>query len=399
MKFDFKASDGELLSGRLEMPVGTPKGFAVFAHCFTCSKNISVATSVARGLSAKGIATLRFDFTGLGNSGGDFSNTNFSSNVADVIAACKALSNTYEAPSILIGHSLGGAAVLKASASLPGVKAVVTIGAPSSVDHVSHLFKDSVAEIEQNGFAEVELGGRNFRIQSQFLKDLSEVSLLEGLKKQKKAYLIMHAPHDEIVSIDHAEKIYKSLSHPKSFVGLDTADHLVSKPVDSAYISTVIEAWVGRYASTGIPETPKPVGMMGEQVVVMSRSGSKFTHDIFTKDHHLTGDEPVTVGGDNLGPAPYEFLLSSLGTCSAMTMKMYAARKEYPLEGVKVTLTHQKRTKNEDDPSAGTYDSISKLIEFEGDLSEEQVRKMKAIAERCPVNLTLQSDIQINQID
>jgi putative redox protein len=247
MKFDFKNKEGIVLSGNLEMPDTTPKAFAIFAHCFTCSKNLSVTSTIARSLAKKGIATLRFDFTGLGNSDGDFSNTNFSSNVEDLISAYKSLEEKYQAPSVLIGHSLGGAAVLKASMLLDNIKAVVTMGAPSCTGHVSHLFSSNLNEILENGEADVELAGRKFKIKKQFLDDLNEADILEGLSKQKKAYLIMHSPVDETVSVDHAVKIYQALKHPKSFISLDNADHLLTKNTDSQYVSEMIFSWLGRY--------------------------------------------------------------------------------------------------------------------------------------------------------
>lgn len=243
-KYDFKNSKGETLSGRLEMPAEPPRAFALFAHAFTTSKNILASTRIARALSENGIAVLRFDFTGLGDSEGDFAETNFSSNVDDLRSAYHALEKDFEAPQILIGHSLGGAAVLKISPDLEAVKAVVTVGAPSDVSHVSHHFADSMNEIEKEGKASVDLYGRVFTIKKQFITDITGHSILDGLSKSKKAYLIFHSPLDNTVSVKHAGRIYEALSHPKSFVSLDDADHLVTRPHDARFIAEVVSSWV-----------------------------------------------------------------------------------------------------------------------------------------------------------
>jgi len=245
-KFDFKNKEGQTLSGRLEMPASKPRAFALLAHCFTCSKDFIAAARISRKLSENGIAVLRFDFTGLGNSQGDFSNTNFSSNVADLLSACEALSQNFKAPEILIGHSLGGAAVLKASLSLSEVKSVVTIAAPSDIHHVTHLFESDLEEISSKGSAEVQLAGRKFLIKKQFIDDIEEHSLLKGLSEAKKSFLIMHSPTDNTVSIDHASKIFLAAKHPKSFVSLDGSDHLLTKAKDAEFAAEVISAWLTR---------------------------------------------------------------------------------------------------------------------------------------------------------
>jgi putative redox protein len=249
MKFNFTNKEGIELSGKLELPNGEPKAFAIFAHCFTCSKNFSVTSTISRSLAERGIATLRFDFTGLGNSDGDFANTNFSSNVQDLVSAFSSIEEKYQSPSILIGHSLGGAAVLKASTLLSHIKAVVTIGATSCTSHISHLFSEDLNEITSAGEAEVNLAGRKFKIKKQFIEDINETEILKELKKQNKAYLVMHSPVDETVSINHAEKIYQALKHSKSFISLDNADHLLTKKVDSKYVAGIIHSWLERYIS------------------------------------------------------------------------------------------------------------------------------------------------------
>lgn len=395
-KFDFTNVDGQNLSGRLEMPDGKPKAYALFAHCFTCSKNILAASKISKYLAEKDIAVLRFDFTGLGNSEGDFANTNFSSNTEDLLKAYESLTAKYEAPKILIGHSLGGAAVLKISSSLKEVACVVTIGAPSEAEHVSHLFSHHETEIQNQGKAQVKLGGREFTIKKQFLDDLKEHNILNDLKKTKKAFLILHSPIDNTVSIDHAGAIYQALMHPKSFLTLDNADHLISRPEDAQYIAEVITSWSSRYLSIANDEQ-RPL-VKENEVLVQSRPGSPYTMDIYSERHHLTADEPKKVNGDDLGMNPYELLLSSLGACTAMTVKMYAKRKGINLEDVNVRLRHAKEHSSDcvdcsDNPR--TIDVIRKKISLTGDLQTEERQKLLEIAEKCPVNKTLKSEISI----
>lgn len=422
-KFDFKNKNGITLSGRLDLPQGEPRAFAIFAHCFTCSKNINAAARISNSLRQQGIAILRFDFTGLGDSEGDFADTNFTSNLDDLRFAYHALKERYEAPQILIGHSLGGAAVLRIAEELEMVKAVATIAAPSNLSHILKLFKDDLNTIESKGEASVILGGREFKIKEQFIKDLSEKDYLAQIQqnKSKKSYLIFHSPTDEIVSIEHAAKIYTALRQPKSFIALDNADHLISNPADSVYIANLVSAWAGRYLSTAPSlkiETEKN-SEINSDVQVSSREGHLFTQDIMSKDHHLVADEPITLKGDNLGMNPYELLLSSLGACTAMTVRMYADRKGIKLSKVKVELSHEKKYETDDLDKSETSenleskersqtaknlsqpeklikrDYISKKITLTGELTDEEKLKLLSIAERCPVNLTLQSKVII----
>jgi putative redox protein len=397
MKINFKNKQNQLLSGNLEMPVSTPKAFAIFAHCFTCSKNLSVTSTISRELASLGIAVLRFDFTGLGNSDGDFSNTNFSSNVDDLLSAYEALEREYSAPSLLIGHSLGGAAVLKVSTLLQNIKAVVTIGAPSCTGHVSHLFESNLEEIKENGEAIVNLAGREFKIKEQFINDINEATVLENLGKQKKAYMIMHSPIDETVSIKHAEKIYTALKHPKSFVTLDKADHLLTNKKDSQYIANIVNTWVARYLPLEEQASEK-IRAKEDEVIVQARMGANFTQDVYTKDHHTIIDEPLSYKGDNLSLTPYQYLLAGLGGCTSMTMNMYARRKKIPVQGIKVILKHEKIHADDcggcEDPVT-KLDYISKEIILEGDLTQEQREKLLEISEKCPVNKTLKSDMRI----
>lgn len=394
MRFDFTNDKGEVLSGVLELPAGPPRALALFAHCFTCSKDSVAAATIAKTLTQHGLGVLRFDFTGLGASQGDFSDTNFSSNVEDLLAACDKLAQEYEAPQLLLGHSLGGTAVLKAAGSLEAVKAVVTIGTPAHAGHVAGVLDRDFERIEQEGQAEVDLGGRKFLIKKQFLDDIKNAGELPGLSSFRKALLVMHAPFDTIVSIDQASQIFKAAKHPKSFVTLDSADHLLSRRSDARYAASVIAAWVERYLSP--PE--EEAGGQEKIVRVQSRQGKRFTQDIVAGRHHVVADEPSSAEGDDLGLNPYQLLLAGLGACTSMTMRMYARRKNIPLKGVTVDLHHEK-IHAEDCRSCesrqGKIDRIVKSIVMEGDLDDEQRERLLAIAEKCPVNRTLQSEILI----
>ena len=396
MKFNFPNDTGELLSGVLELPEGTPRAFALFAHCFTCSKDSIAAYVIARTLKDLGIGVLRFDFTGLGDSMGDFINTNFSSNVTDLLSACEALKEHYKAPEILIGHSLGGAAVLRAATQLEDVKTVVTIAAPSSTQHLSQIMVNEIPAIENKGSAEVSIAGRRFTLNKQFVDDIRGTDVLDGISKMRKALLVMHAPHDDSVGIDHAAAIFQAAKHPKSFVSLDNADHLLSRKGDGQYVARVIAAWVDRYITPD--DEPDRDKSIAGKVRVVSRSGAKFTQDIYSSDHHLIADEPAAVQGDNLGMNPYELLLAGLGACTSMTMRMYADRKNISLESVEVLLAHDK-IHAEDcescETTKGKIDRIVKSIRISGSLSVEQKEKLYEIAEKCPVNRTLKSEIHI----
>jgi uncharacterized OsmC-like protein/esterase/lipase len=398
MKFNFPNTNGEILAGKLELPVGTPKAFALFAHCFTCSKDFVASSVISKSLADRGIAVLRFDFTGLGNSQGDFANSNFSSNVEDLIAAYAQLSKEYEPPQILIGHSLGGAAVLKAATQLDAVKAVVTIGAPSCTGHVSHLFAGHIDEINQDGQTDVELGGRKFTVKKQFIDDINEVDILDGIKNFKKALLIMHSPLDVTVSVNHAATIFQAAKHPKSFASLDDADHLLVKKQDADYAAGLIATWVERYLLTTMENTQTQPEVDQGHIVVKARNEATFTQDIYSSNHHLVADEPASVKGNDLGMTPYDLLLAGLGACTSMTVKMYAARKKIMLDDVRVELTHEKihaMDCESCEDTKGKIDVIHKRLSLTGEFTPEQEERMHEIAEKCPVNLTLQSNIKI----
>ncbi|MEQ8510547.1 MAG: bifunctional alpha/beta hydrolase/OsmC family protein [Rhodospirillaceae bacterium] len=401
-KIEFPGHSGEALAARLDMPDGEPKAYALFAHCFTCSKDVFAASRIASELSAHAIAVLRFDFTGLGASEGEFANTNFSSNVQDLLHAADYLRDNFEAPALLIGHSLGGAAVLAAAPEIAEAKAVVTIGAPSDAAHVSHNFGAKLDDIAKDGEAEVQLAGRTFKIKKQFLDDIEGQNVLDAVAGMKKALLVCQAPLDETVGIDNATKIFVAAKHPKSFLSLDSANHLLSKKSDAIYAAQCIAAWATRYI--GVLETKADASKSAsdqpeEGTVEVAEAGTgQFTQTIRVGPHVLTADEPAGVGGDNRGPTPYDYILSGLGACTTMTLRMYANRKDLPLDKVSVVLKHSKihaEACADCETKEGKIDEISRTITLTGDLSEEQRAKLLEIADKCPVHRTLESEVKI----
>jgi uncharacterized OsmC-like protein/fermentation-respiration switch protein FrsA (DUF1100 family) len=397
-RFQFAGAEGQQLAAALELPEGEPLAFALLAHCFTCGKDVLAAKRIAVALAARGIAVLRFDFTGLGSSEGDFANSTFSSNVADLVRAADHLRETRKAPAILIGHSLGGAAVLAAAGQIPELKAVVTIAAPSDPAHVIGLFADRIEDIRKHGKVEVSLAGRPFQIKREFLDDIAEHSLMGHIAKLHKALLIMHSPTDDTVGIDNATRIFVAAKHPKSFVSLAGADHLLSDRRDGMYVADVIAAWAERYIDAAAREATADPGEAPRNVVVRETRNSKFQQTVSVGPHRLLADEPVAAGGEDTGPGPYDFVLAGLGACTSMTMRMYADRKSLPLERVTVTLKHSK-IHAEDcadcETKAGMLDQIDRTIAMEGTLDAEQRGKLMEIANKCPVHRTLTSEIHI----
>ncbi len=393
-RVNFENEAGEQLSGRLEWPVGgSPQAFAVFAHCFTCTKNLKAVGNVSRALTADGIAVLRFDMTGLGESEGDFAGTNFSSNVGDLIEAARFLERGYQAPSLLVGHSLGGAAVLLAGGQLDSVRAVATIGAPADPAHVKAHFESRIEEIEGAGEARVNIGGRPFRIRKQFVDDLDAQNMEKHIGDLRKPLLVMHSPQDVVVGVENARKIYEQAHHPKSYISLDGADHLLSRKEDSLYVGNMIAGWVRRYIDISNREN-----LATDKQVAVRTTNESYTTEVVAGKHRLLADEPESAGGDDLGPDPYGYLLSGLGACTAMTLHMYAKRKGWPLTEVRVHLEHDHVHAEDCDAcesSSGKLDKFSRLIEMEGDLTEEQRERLIEIANKCPVHKTLHSEVLI----
>ena len=400
-KLTFQGASGEILAARLDLPAGELRAMALFAHCFTCSKDIFAAARIAAGLADTGIAVLRFDFTGLGHSEGEFANTNFSSNVADLVKAADYLREAYEAPKIMIGHSLGGAAVLAAAGQVPEAVAVATIGAPADPAHVAHAFQSSREEIEAKGEAEVLLAGRPFKIQKQFLEDIVEQKLESAIAGLRKALIVFHAPRDQMVGIENAGHIFGAAKHPKSFISLDDADHLLSRKADAVYVAKVLSAWASRYLGDEPATASSPAPESRGTVVVRETGRGRFLQDVEAGPHRFQADEPVDFGGTDLGPGPYDLLLAGLGACTSMTVRMYAARKKWPLEGVEVSLQHDRvHAKDCQDCEAkeGKVDRIVRQLTLSGPLEPAQRTKLLEIADKCPVHRTLTNEIKIETV-
>jgi putative redox protein len=395
-RFQFTGEGGHQLAAALDTPDGPVQAYALFAHCFTCGKDVLAAKRIAAALAARGIAVLRFDFTGLGASEGEFANSTFSSNVADLVRAADHLRETRAAPALLIGHSLGGAAILAAAGQIPEAKAVVTIAAPSDPAHVTHLFKDKIADIRAQGKVEVQLAGRPFHIKREFLDDVAEHNLMAQVSKLHKALLVMQSPTDDTVGIDNATNIFVAAKHPKSFVSLAGSDHLLSGKRDAAYVADVIAAWAERYVE---PAAAQPAaGEAPRNVVVRETRNGKFQQTVTTGPHQMLADEPVAAGGEDSGPGPYDFLLAGLGACTSMTMRLYADRKSLPLDRVTVTLKHSKiyaKDCEECETREGMLDQIERDISIEGALDADQRKRLMEIADKCPVHRTLTSEIRI----
>ena len=394
-RVSFPGASGAMLSARLDAPAEPPRAYALFAHCFTCSKDTKAATAISAALAGRGIAVLRFDFTGLGGSEGDFANTNFSSNVGDLVAAADFLRKNYRAPAILVGHSLGGAAVLAAAPHVPECTAVPTIGSPFDPKHVLHLISGSAQTLLREGEAEVEIAGRAFRIKKQFLEDIQGQKLGEIIARLGKALMVMHSPRDAIVDIDNAAKIFMAAKHPKSFVSLDPADHLLSRREDAIYAGHVVAAWAERYLQTKSPEL---LSAQPGRVLVRETREGKFTNQVIVGRHVVRADEPVAAGGLDTGLSPYELLCAALGACTAMTLRLYADLKGIPVERISVELKHEKihaADCAECETREGKIDRIERLIGLEGNLDELQRNKLLEIANKCPVHRTLHSEVVI----
>jgi len=395
-RINFPNLRGEALAAALERPDTPVKAYVLFAHCFTCGKDNAAASRISRTLTEDGFAVLRFDFTGLGGSEGDFGNTNFSSNVEDLVAAADYLRDEFQAPQLLVGHSLGGTAVMIAAARIPESRAVVSVGAPASPAHVVRQFSDRVEEIQSQGSAVVALGEKEFQVSRQFLDDVRDNSLKQTLPGLKKSLLILHAPFDAVVPIDEATQIFAMAKHPKSFVSLDGADHLLSNIEDARYVARTVSAWASRYIhDMGVEDRVE----LGSGEVLVAEANQRFLRDVLSDDHRWLADEPKRAGGDNLGPDPYEHLLAALGTCTSMTIRMYASRKNLALDNVTVELSHR-REHAEDcmdcDVKPAAIDVLHREVKLQGALDDAQRARLMQIADRCPVHRTLEGKIRID---
>jgi uncharacterized OsmC-like protein/alpha-beta hydrolase superfamily lysophospholipase len=399
-RLEFANPKGENLAALMDFPLGKPNAFALFAHCFTCGKDNLAAKRISERLAMSGIGVLRFDFTGLGTSEGEFADTHFSSNVDDLVAAADCLRNSRGTPAILIGHSLGGAAVLAAAHRIPDARAVVTIAAPCDPAHVTGLFKEHIDKIRSQGEVQVSLAGRSFHIKREFLDDVAEQKITDRLANLRKALLVFHSPTDDIVGIENASRIFTSAKHPKSFVSLAGADHLLSRKSDAIYVADVIAAWAERYFEQSAERSDEQIEI--DSVLVRETGGGKFQQEILSGPHRFLADEPVKVGGLDSGPGPYDLLLAGLGACTSMTLRLYADHKKLPLERVSVRLVHN-RIHAEDclncETKEGMVDRIDRNITMEGPLNAEQRRRLLEIADKCPVHRTLESEIEIRTFD
>lgn len=393
-RFTFPGHSGDLLAARLDLPDGPHLATALMAHCFTCGKDIAASRRIAARLAAQGIAVLRFDFTGLGHSGGEFENTSFSSNVADLVAAADTLDERGMAPSLIIGHSLGGAAVLRAAGQIPSIKAVVTIGAPFDPEHVTHNFNDALDDIIAKGVGDVILGGRAIRIGAGFVEDVKASELAVDIAKLNAALLVMHAPTDNVVGVENATRIFLAAKHPKSFVTLDDADHLVSRPSDADYAAEVIASWAGKYLELRHPAPP--IGAPEGVTRVEEVDPAGFRQDVHAgPKHHVTADEPESYGGTDQGLTPYQFLAAGLGACTSMTIRMYARRKNWPLDHVSVDVTHNRVHAQDAGVESGPLDQFTRTIALKGRLDDEQRQRLLEIADKCPVHRSLEAGAKI----
>lgn len=393
-KIEFPGFHGASLAARLDLPDAPPRAFALFAHCFTCSKDTKAATYITKALVEADIAVLRFDFTGLGNSEGDFSNTNFSSNVEDLVAAAGWLRAQHAAPAILVGHSLGGAAVLAAAERIPEALALATVGAPFDPAHVARQFGTAADAIAQNGAAQVSLAGRSFTIRKQFLDDITSQSPAARIVKLGRALLVFHSPVDAVVDIRNAQDIYLAARHPKSFVSLDRADHMLTKSEDGMYVGHVLAAWARRY----LPVTASSISVQAGAVAVEETGAGKFTNTVRTTTHAIYADEPLSAGGNDRGLSPYDLLSAALGACTSMTMRMYADLKKLPLERVKVEVKHDKvhaADCAECETREGKIDRFERVITIEGALDNAQRARLLEIADKCPVHRSMHAEVQV----
>ncbi|MGE0588680.1 MAG: alpha/beta fold hydrolase [Cyclobacteriaceae bacterium] len=391
--FSFTNKDGIELSGKMDWPANQqPRAYALFAHCFTCGKSLNAVRNISKSLAGRGFAVFSFDFTGLGKSEGEFADTTFSANVDDLVAASRFLESEFASPALLIGHSLGGAAVIEAARRLMSVRAVATIGAPADTEHVTHIFDSNLQQLKQEGIAQVDIGGRPFTLKQDFVDDLKNHTVTETIGNLRKAVLLLHSPQDATVGIENAAILYTAATHPKSFISLDGADHLLTNKDDSQYVGEIIASWASRYL-----QQPSSVNLTTQHqtVALIGSEDNGYTTLVKAGKHYITADEPEDVGGNDYGPSPYELLSASLATCTAMTLRMYANRKKLPVDEIKVHVNHSKRH-SEDSVNTERIDHFERLVELAGNLTEDQQSRLLEIANKCPVHKTLEGEIMVD---
>ena len=392
-ELQIKNRNGVTLSAAIEFPTDQKAShIAIFSHCFTCNSNLNAVRNINRALNQNGFAVVRFDFTGLGKSGGDFKNSHFEANVEDLIDVHAYITEQYFAPEFIIGHSLGGSAAIVAASKIPELKAVCTIGSPADIEHTTKHFNNQIAELTETGQTKVEIGGRKFTVNQNFVDGFKKHNLPQIIKSLHKPILIFHSPVDEIVSVKNAQEIYENASHPKSYVSLDDADHLLTKREDSIYVGNVISAWVRKYLPQVVQERNDPD--KHQLVAYLNAKEDKLTTAINTANHGVLADEPISFGGENYGMAPYELVTAGLAACTAMTVNLYAIRKKWPLDDIKVYLSHGK----EKDENGDVIDVFKKEIQVTGDLDDAQRERLIEIAAKCPVHKTLSRSSQIETV-
>ncbi len=392
--FTFANEQGRLLAGLLETPEGTPRGWAIFAHCFTCGKESRAAVHISRALSRAGIGVLRFDFAGTGIGGTQGEAVSFASDVTDLKSAAMAMTAAGMAPSLLVGHSLGGTAALVAAVDLPDIAAVASIGAPAELQHILKVFStNDLDAIRREGEASVDIAGRPFLIRRSFIDAVEEVDVEKAVSALRRPLLVLHSPLDQVVAIEHASRIFGAARHPKSFVSLDAADHLLADAADANFASAMVAAWANRYLPPLVPDLPQVEAAHG--VEAAETLAGKFQLQVRSGKHSIFSDEPTSVGGLGSGLSPYELVSAGLAACTVMTMRLYANRKGFPLERARTRVEH-KRVADMMPP-----DRFTRTIVLEGPLNEEQRTRILEIADRCPVDLTLirGSDVQTVLVD